>query len=140
MEFFATYYGSSTWLVELKNFRILIDPWFKDDLFFAPGPWFFNGRLKNTVEVPRDVSLLLLTQGLPDHAHIPSLELLERSIPVFASSSACKVVERLGFSSIVELKPGDSKLIKGVLVEAFRGANVPNTENAYLVTWENSSF
>ena len=34
MRVFATYFGSSGWLIDLDGFRILIDPWFSGDLFF----------------------------------------------------------------------------------------------------------
>ena len=35
----TTYYGSNTWLIELDDKRILIDPWLNGDLIFPPGDW-----------------------------------------------------------------------------------------------------
>ena len=46
MTFNATYFGSSGWFIELEDFKILIDPWLCGDLFFSPGPWLINGKLK----------------------------------------------------------------------------------------------
>ncbi len=140
MSLSATYFGSSSWLIQIDDFRILIDPWFRGDLFFSPGPWLINGKLKTQFAIPKSIDLLLLTQGLPDHSHIPTLNILDRTIPVVASYSAGKVVENLGFHSITKLKPGDSKLIDNIFIQATAGASVPTIENGYIVSLENDSF
>ena len=106
MSFIATYFGSSTWLIELNGFRLLIDPWLTEDLFFSPpGPWLINGRLDREFSPPERIDLLLLTQGLADHSHIPSLRMLDRSIPAIASPSASKILEQLHFENINSIKP-----------------------------------
>ena len=141
MSFNATYFGSSTWFIELNGTRILIDPWFTGDLFFSPpGPWLINGRLKNDFTPPEKVDLLLLTQGLADHAHIPSLKLLDRSIQAIASPSATKVLEQLNFHNINSLKPSERIGIGSIVVEATAGANVPLLENGYIVSDKEYSF
>ena len=45
MTFSATYFGSSGWLLEIGNFRILVDPWLTGTLSFPPGAWLIEGRL-----------------------------------------------------------------------------------------------
>ncbi|WP_269622714.1 MBL fold metallo-hydrolase [Prochlorococcus marinus] len=140
MTFSATYFGSSSWLVEIDNFRILIDPWFKGDLVFLPGPWLIKGTLKSNFQVPKKINLILLTQGLPDHSHPESLDLFNRSIPIIGSAGAVKVVYKLGFRNISKLLPGQSLKIDHITIEATAGANVPNPENGYIVSNKNFSF
>ncbi|AAQ00232.1 MULTISPECIES: MBL fold metallo-hydrolase [Prochlorococcus] len=140
MIFEATYFGSSSWFINLDGLRILIDPWLTGDLFFAPGPWLINGRLNTKITVPKTIDLLLLTQGLPDHAHPASLKLLDRSIPSICSYSAGRVLEKLGFSNKTSLKPGQSKNLDQTFIEATEGAAVPGLENGYIVSSKNFSF
>ena len=130
----ATYFGSSTWLIEFGKFRILIDPWLTGNLSFPPGPWLIEGSLPNSIEIPKNLDLLLLTQGLADHAHPPTLKKLPKSIPVLGSPSAGKVAKQLGFENVQEIKPGMTKQLKELSIEATAGAPVPNVENGYVIT------
>ncbi len=135
-----TYYGSSGWFINLNGFNILIDPWLTGELVFPPGPWLIKGNLREDIPVPDTIDLLLLTQGLPDHAHPPSLELLNRSIPVICSPSAFNVVDRLGFWKKNKLIPGEVTRFDSIAIEATEGARVPTLENGYIVSSENFSF
>ena len=45
MSLSAIYFGSSSWLIQIDGFRILIDPWLRGDLFFSPGPWLIKTLL-----------------------------------------------------------------------------------------------
>ncbi len=130
----ATYLGSSGWVINFGSTRVLIDPWLTGTLKFPPGSWLIEGSLEKDLDVPSGINMVLLTQGLADHAHLPSLELLNRSIPVIGSSSAFKVVKSLGFKSVFKLNPGDQKIINGISIQATAGAPVPNTENGYLIS------
>ncbi len=141
MIFSATYFGSSTWLIDMDEVRILIDPWLTGDLFFSPpGPWLINGRLNREFNPPEKIDFLLLTQGLADHSHIDSLKLLDRSVTAIASPSASRILDQLDFNNIVALKPSESISIGNVLVEATSGANVPVLENGYIVSNKAYSF
>ena len=129
----ATYYGANGWLIELDKTRILIDPWLQGDLTFPPGDWLIKGKLANEIEVPRNIDLLLLTQGQPDHAHPPTLKKIDRLIPVIASEAASKVVRKIGFTKINTLKPGEYFKNNNLNIQATSGASVPNTENGYII-------
>ena len=129
----ATYYGANGWLIELGDTRILIDPWLNGDLTFPPGDWLIKGKLGKEIEVPRDIDFLLLTQGQPDHSHAPTLEKIDKSIPVIASQAACKVVSQIGFTKINTLKPGENFKNKNLNIQATSGASVPNIENGYII-------
>ncbi len=140
MELAVTYFGSSGWLLELGNSRVLIDPWLVGDLTFPPGSWLIEGKLKEELKPPNNIDLLLLTQGLADHAHPPTLRVLNREIPVIASPSGARVVEDLCFENITCLNPGESCQVKGNYVQATAGAKVPNTENGYIIRGKSGSI
>ena len=94
----ATYYGANGWLLEFDDLRVLVDPWLRGSLSFPPGEWLLKGELPCERKVPEKLNLLLLTQGLADHAHPETLALLPKDLPVIGSVAAARVVERLGFT------------------------------------------
>ena len=129
----ATYLGANGWLLEFGSLRLLVDPWLTGRLEFGLGSWFFEGTLAQPLPPPQDLDLLLLTQGLPDHCHPPSLELLPRQLPVIASAAAAQRAQALGFTAVQALKPGQQCHVGPLLVEATAGAPVPQVENGYLL-------
>ena len=128
----ATYYGANGWLLEFNNLRVLVDPWLRGRLSFPPGSWLLKGVLPHERPAPGTLDLLLLTQGLADHSHPESLDLLPRDLPVIGSASAARVVRSLGFHTITTLKPGETTNHQGLTVRATAGAPVPMVENGYL--------
>ena len=133
MTIIATYYGANGWLIEFDKTRILIDPWLSGDLTFPPGDWLIKGELGKEIEVPKDIDFLLLTQGQPDHAHPPTLEKINKSIPVIASKAASNVVSEIGFTQIKTLEPGETFKKNNLNIQASSGARVPNIENGYII-------
>ena len=129
----ATYYGANGWLVDLDETRILIDPWLKGDLTFPPGDWLIKGELDREIEVPIDIDFLLLTQGQADHAHLPTLEKINKGIPVISSQAASNVAKQIGFTKIHTLKPGEIFKNNNLKIQATSGASVPNIENGYII-------
>jgi len=129
----TTYYGANGWLVEINQIKILIDPWLNGDLTFPPGDWLIKGKLNNEVIPPKDINYLLLTQGQPDHAHPPTLEKINKGIPVIASQAASNVVRKIGFTQINILKPGETFKKNKIDIQASSGASVPNIENGYII-------
>ena len=140
MTLFATYFGSSGWLLQFEKIRVLVDPWLRGNLSFPPGPWLIEGKLTKTLDIPSDITIILLTQGLSDHAHSPSLDLFPRSTRIVGSNSAINVVRKLGFQSVFELSPGQIKTLDGLKIEATEGAAVPNLENGYLLSHDCGSI
>ena len=129
----ATYYGANGWLLEFGNLRVLVDPWLTGALQFPTGAWFFEGQLPTSQPVPPDLDLLLLTQGLDDHAHPATLELLPRSLPVVGSVSAAAKARGLRFDAVNALTPGECIQHGGLKITATAGAPVPQVENGYLL-------
>ena len=136
----ATYYGANGWLLEFNNLRVLVDPWLRGNLSFPPGSWLLKGVLPHERPAPGTLDLLLLTQGLADHSHPESLDLLPRDLPVIGSASAAGVVRSLGFQTITSLKPGETTNHQGLTVRATAGAPVPMVENGYLLEHESGQL
>jgi L-ascorbate metabolism protein UlaG (beta-lactamase superfamily) len=82
----------NSWLFHLAGRTILVDPWLVDPLVFYGQPWLFtashNTPLAVTPETLPPIDLILLSQGVDDHCHKPTLERLDRAIPVVASPAA----------------------------------------------------
>ena len=140
MTFKATYLGSNGWIVEFEQLRIVIDPWLVGDLIFPPGKWFFRGTLKDEIPTPENIDLILITQGLPDHCHIQSLEKFSRKINIISSKSAFKTLSKLNFKSIKIMKPGEKYKFNGIKIEATAGAAVPQIENGYILEAKDGGF
>tara|TARA_B100000965_G_C19599160_1_gene761658 strand:+ start:131 stop:868 length:738 start_codon:yes stop_codon:yes gene_type:complete len=136
----TTYYGANGWLIEINKYRLLVDPWFTGDLTFPPGDWLIKGTLGTEIETPINIDLLVLTQGQPDHSHPPTLNTLDKSIQVVASHAAGKVVNKLGFTKVNILKPGETFNFKRLKIQATSGASVPNLENGYIIDCELDSL
>ncbi len=133
MTFEATYLGSNGWLIKFKKTNLIIDPWLKGDLIFPPGEWFFKGSLEEEISIDKEIDIILLTQGLPDHCHVPTLEMFRKDIPIICPKSALKKLEKIGFSSIKMLKPTEKTNQFDLSFEATAGAPVPQIENGYIV-------
>ena len=140
MTFKATYLGSNGWIIEFKKAKIVIDPWLLGDLIFPPGGWFFKGTLNDEIPMPEDIDLILLTQGLPDHCHIPSLRKFPKETNIICSKSASKVLHKLNFESIRIMKPGENIKFNDINIEATSGAAVPQIENGYILETNEGGF
>ena len=133
MTFEATYLGSNGWLIKFKKTNLIIDPWLKGDLIFPPGKWFFKGSLEEEISIDKKIDIILLTQGLPDHCHVPTLEMFSKNIPIICPKSAVETLKNIGFSSIKVLKPTEKTNLFNLSFEATAGAPVPQIENGYIV-------
>ncbi|MGF1515245.1 MAG: MBL fold metallo-hydrolase [Elainellaceae cyanobacterium] len=131
-----TYYGANSWLWDLDDYRVLIDPWLVDSLVFGNMTWLFKGEHATPIrEIPESVDLILLSQGLPDHTHPPTLRQLDRQIPVVGSPNAAATARDLGYQSVRAIAPGEAYTSDRLKVQAFKGAPVGITpENGYLIT------
>lgn len=128
----ATYLGANGWLLEFGAMRVLVDPWFTGPLRFGPGGWLLEGTLGTPQPVPEGLDLLVLSQGLDDHCHPPSLALLPKELPVLASPTAARRARQLGFTRVVPMRPEARHPEPPLTVSATAGAAVPQQENGWL--------
>lgn len=130
-----TYFDSNSWLIEIDRLRILLDPWLVGKLTFGNQAWLFEGSKNNPQPIPQNIDLILLSQGLEDHAHPPTLKELDKSIPVVASPNAAKVVKELGYTNITPLEHHQTYQLGQVEIQAVPGSPVGPTlvENGYII-------
>ncbi|NES88971.1 MBL fold metallo-hydrolase, partial [Okeania sp. SIO2B9] len=103
-----TWLDSNSWLIEIGGKQLLLDPWLVGPLVFGNLPWLFKGERRTPRAIPENIDLIVLSQGLEDHAHPQTLKQLNKNIPVVASPTAAKVVQELGYSQIVTLAHGET--------------------------------
>ena len=128
-----TYFGANGWLLELAGQRVLLDPWLVGPLRFGRAGWLFEGTLPRDWPIPEQLDLLLLSQGLPDHAHPATLEQLPKTLPVVGSAGAVQQASRFGFDQTQTLLPGECLQRGPLQIQASAGAPVPQVENGYLL-------
>ena len=124
---------------------VLADPWLVGPLTFGPPALaaLYSG-VKPAGDLgtgaASDASVLLLSQGLDDHAHRPTLEKLDKRLPVVASPSAAAVATSLGFTSVTAVPHGQSAVVAGLRFTATQGALVgppwSTRENGFLISEE----
>ncbi|MBF2085553.1 MAG: MBL fold metallo-hydrolase [Thermoleptolyngbya sp. C42_A2020_037] len=131
-----TWLDNNSWLIDLDNVRILLDPWLVGPLTVGNQEWLLKVTHRTPPAIPDEVDLILLSQGLEDHAHVETLKALDKSIPVVCSPNAVSVVTELDYSSVTALAHGETYTHKGVSIQAFPGSPIGPflTENAYMLT------
>lgn len=132
-----TWFDSNSWLIEMNGLRILLDPWLVGSLVFGNAKWLVQGDHPQPHPIPEQIDLILLSQGLEDHAHPATLKALSRDIPVVASPNATKVVQGLGYTQVTTLHHGESiTWANQVRLQATPGSLVGYqlVENGYLLT------
>ncbi|MDJ0736405.1 MAG: MBL fold metallo-hydrolase [Nostocaceae cyanobacterium] len=135
----------NSWLLQIADQTVLIDPWLVDPLVFYGQPWLFTAYHNTPVvftpaTLPK-VDLILLSQGLDDHCHKPTLQQLDRNIPVVASPTAAKVVKDLGYIDIISLAPWQRYTMAEKLeITAIPGAVLQpgQVENGYVLQDQHS--
>ncbi|MGB3639451.1 MAG: MBL fold metallo-hydrolase [Rivularia sp. (in: cyanobacteria)] len=140
---YLTYLDSNSWLIEMGGQNILIDPWLVGSLTFGNLDWLFKGSRPQERPIPDKIDLILLSQGLEDHAHPPTLKQLKRDIPVVASENAAKVVNQLDYLHVNSLAHGETFTLNGsVEITATPGSPIGPTlvENGYLLKELESGF
>lgn len=131
----------NSWLFHLAGRTILVDPWLVDPLVFYGQPWLFTAAHKTPIAftpatLPA-IDLILISQSVDDHCHQPTLERLDRRIPVVASPAAAKVVRRLGYQQVTAIAHWETFTLGDALkLTAIPGAALQpgQVENGYLLS------
>ncbi|GAB4133796.1 MAG: MBL fold metallo-hydrolase [Cyanobacteria bacterium J069] len=133
---YLTWLDNNSWLIELDETRILLDPWLVGPLSVGNQEWLLKVTHRVAPAIPEAIDAILLSQGLEDHSHVETLKALDKSIPVVCSPNAVKVATELGYGSITSLAHGEAHTVKQVSIQALPGSPIGPflTENAYLLT------
>eukprot|EP00808_Paulinella_micropora_P011546 g43652.t1 len=138
------WYGTNSWRWQMGGQTILVDPWLVGKLeFFQGASWFFSGsRTTYQPEWPKqdEIDLILLSQGLADHAHPDTLTLLAKSHPqvqVIGSPKAAALCTELGFQNVRAVSNGDFTSFRNLHIQVLEGALTgPVPENGYILSAE----
>lgn len=128
----------NSWILQIAGQTVLIDPWLVDPMVFYGQPWLFTAYhttppvfTPTTLPAP---DLILLSQGLDDHCHKPTLQQLDRNIPVVGSKTAVATVQGLGYATVTCLTPGETYISGEMSITAVPGAPLQGqVENGYLL-------
>ncbi|MEO1093992.1 MAG: MBL fold metallo-hydrolase [Cyanobacteria bacterium J06638_28] len=133
---YATWLDSNSWLWEVADQRILVDPWLVGPLVFGNAGWLFRGERPHPRPLPQAIDVVLLSQGLEDHAHPETLRALDKSLPVIGSPNAAKVAKELGFATVTAIEHGQTLEQSGWNLKAIPGSPIGPTlvENGYILT------
>jgi L-ascorbate metabolism protein UlaG (beta-lactamase superfamily) len=128
----------NSWLFQMGGKTILVDPWLVAPLVIGL-PWLFTAYHSQppiyTPESLPKIDLILISQSVEDHCHLPTLERLDPTIPVVASASAAKIIRKLGFQEVRTLTHGQEFQLKNLSITAIRGAELQpgQVENGYFL-------
>ena len=134
--------GNSFRFMLPSGVTVLVDPWLVGALTFGPPPLdaLYSGRKPSGelgIGAAAGSDVILLSQGLPDHAHEETLRQLDKRLPVVASPTGAAVARACGFTDVRSLAHGESCLVRGVRFTATPGALVgppwSTRENGFLV-------
>jgi L-ascorbate metabolism protein UlaG (beta-lactamase superfamily) len=135
-----TWIDLNSWIFQIAGQTVLVDPWLVDPVVLYGQPWLFSARHKIppafTPETLPPVDLILISQGLDDHCHRPTLEKLDRRIPVVASPTAGKIAKQLGYEQVTSLAVGKTiDLVGRLQITAVPGAEIQpgQVENGYVL-------
>ncbi len=117
----VTYVGHATVLVEIDGVRLLTDPVLRSRV----GPLRRHGAPPDP-RLTEDVDAVLISHLHHDHADLPSLRRLSRTVPVLAAPGAGDFLARLDFGDVRELAPGDSTSVGDVRITATEANHPPS--------------
>ena len=100
-------YRSSTVGLDLKGFKILMDPWLTDGEYYGSWSHFPPFNLDRNLEEINSYNAIYISHIHPDHCSEDTLKKIKKNIPVYIHSYHTKFlkfkIEQLGFK-VIELK------------------------------------
>ncbi|MFB6344946.1 MAG: MBL fold metallo-hydrolase [bacterium] len=106
----------STLLIEDRGVKVLCDPWLDGEAFY--GSWAHYPPTEHVPSDFNDVDFIYISHIHPDHLHHPTLDQMDKDIPVlihdFKWDFVRKNIEHLGFD-VTELKHGERHHLKNDL-------------------------
>ncbi len=115
-----TYVGHATVLIEIDGVRLLTDPVLRRRV----GPLRRHGAAPDP-GLTDGLDAVLISHLHHDHADLPSLRRLSRTVPVLAAPGSREFLAKLGFDDVRELSPGDCEDIGGIRVTATEANHPP---------------
>jgi UDP-MurNAc hydroxylase len=120
-------YRSSTVGLDLKGFKILMDPWLTDGEYYGSWSHFPPFNLDRNLDEINSYNAIYISHIHPDHCSEDTLIKINKNIPIYIHSYHAKFLklklQRLGFN-IIELKNGKrTQLGKNAYLNIFAADN-----------------
>jgi L-ascorbate metabolism protein UlaG (beta-lactamase superfamily) len=117
-----------TWYLQVGESRILVDPWLTPTMAFPMGMFHRTHTLVGHESLAP--THLIVTAPFGDHLHAPSLQLLDKSLPVMTTPAAAKHVRKLGFTQVIDSKAGDTHVLSSGVTLRFVAPGFPYASNS----------
>ena len=121
-ELAAAWIGHATILLRMNGMTILTDPVMSHRVGIGMGlatlgPRRFVQAALSTAELPK-LDLILISHAHFDHLDRPTLNRLNKNVPVIAADQTLDLIRDLGFRKTTELRWGESTSIDGLTITA----------------------
>lgn len=112
-----TWVGHATALIDVGGFRVLTDPLLRRRVV----------HLRRRADPPRVHSLhpdlVLISHAHMDHLHVPSLRMVDGSVPVVGPRGTRGLLRRAGFDHVIEMMAGDAVEVGPATITAIRAVH-----------------
>jgi L-ascorbate metabolism protein UlaG (beta-lactamase superfamily) len=130
--------ADSSWLIQFEQKNILLDPWLQgpqSDIF----TWFSTQWHQETcakIAALPPIDAILISHPFTDHCHRETLLQFSAKTPIYAASSAAKVIEKWAyFDQIIPIAPQQEVEVQGLKVSFHKSeAALDLVHNALLLT------
>ncbi len=115
--------GHATLLMNFFGVRIISDPALMNRVGVSMGALLTIGPQRHTAPplLPSemaDLQVILITHAHMDHLDLPSIAAMPKSAAVIACDRSAKLIARLGFKDVRELRWGQATEVRGMTVRA----------------------
>jgi len=108
-----TYLGHATVLIQLDGLRVLTDPLLRQRASILR-------RFPSSIDPAfyENIDAVLISHLHLDHLDLPSLEKINRSARLFIPHGAARIVSKLGFENVYEMRVGDAASLGSVTIRS----------------------
>jgi L-ascorbate metabolism protein UlaG (beta-lactamase superfamily) len=113
----VTWVGHATAVVDVGGFRVLTDPLLRKRVVHL--------RRRAAAPLPHALhpDLVLISHAHMDHLHVPSLRMVESSVPIVGPRGTRELLRRAGFEHVIEMAPGDETEVGPARITAIRAVH-----------------
>jgi L-ascorbate metabolism protein UlaG (beta-lactamase superfamily) len=134
------------WVIKTKDEFIAVDPWLTDHQKFPSSGFLLNRASEskhflNHSNNIQHVTHLIITAHFSDHLDKASLEKFDRSIPIFTTHIAKKILVKIGFKDITVVEPDSSYTLKHSQIHVLKsGKPYQSTSFSYVLQHDEGSI
>jgi L-ascorbate metabolism protein UlaG (beta-lactamase superfamily) len=111
--------GDSSWLIQLDNTRLILDPWLVGEQVDV-ARWFNRQSHQDkclTVKDLPQVDAILISHPFTDHCHEATLKQFSAETPIFASPRAFKIIQKWHYFEHLHVLNSSAKTPKPLIIK-----------------------